>query len=77
MKSEFQIGDKVVTTGYAYYEKNVPIGTHGTIIRLRHRYSGSSAEYYQYKVKFDDLKYDTSDSNIDNLYSHSNIEFVT
>ena len=74
MKSEFQIGDKVITTGYAYYEKNVPRGSKGIIIRLRHRYSGSTAEYYQYKVKFDDPLYDTSDSNLDNLYSNSNIE---
>jgi hypothetical protein len=74
MKSEFQIGDRVITTGYAYYEKNVPMGSKGTIIKLRHRYSGSSAEYYQYKVKFDDPRYDTSESNLDNLYTDNHID---
>lgn len=76
MKSEFQIGDKVITTGYAYYETKVPIGTTGTIIRLRHRYSGQACEYYQYKVKFKDSKYDTSDSNLDNLYADTSLELI-
>lgn len=76
MKSSFEIGNRVITKGYAYYEKKVPIGTTGTIIRLRHRYSGQACEYYQYKVKFDDSQYDTADGNLDNLYADTSLELI-
>ena len=51
-KQQFHIGDKIITTGFAYYEKNVPIGERGTVIRIRNRYKGTTAEYNQYKVEF-------------------------
>ena len=30
LEKKFNIGDKVITIGYAYYEKNVPFGEIGT-----------------------------------------------
>jgi hypothetical protein len=71
---QFHIGDKVITTGFAYYEQNVPFGETGTVIRIRNRYNGTTAEYNQYKVKFDDPLYATADGNLDNLYSDHHLE---
>jgi hypothetical protein len=73
MKSKFSLGDRVITTGYAYYEKNVPIGAIGTIVKIRNRYSGSACEYNQYKVEFLEEKYFTSVDSLDNLYTETSL----
>ena len=71
---EFEIGDKVITTDFADYDKNVPKGTVGTIVRIRSRYQGTPNAYYQYKVKFND--YPTDLGNLDNLFSRYNIKKI-
>jgi hypothetical protein len=66
---EYQIGDKVITTGAAQYEIStavkVPIGTIRVISSIRHRYKNSTNEYKQYKDCFE--CYPDGD-NITNLY---------
>jgi hypothetical protein len=72
----FQVNDKVITTGFAYYEKNVPIGEKGIIVKIRHRYSSTHHEYNQYKVVFDNDKYKTDLNNLDNLFDQNHIELI-
>ena len=71
---EFNIGDKVITTDFADYDKNVPKGTCGTIVRIRYRYQDTPNAYNQYKVKFRD--YSTDIGNTDNLYTKYNIKKI-
>jgi hypothetical protein len=61
----FQIGDTVKTIGVPTYSGNVPINTHGTVIKIRKRYSGTSNEYIQYKITFNDYK---NGDDLTNLY---------
>jgi hypothetical protein len=77
LEKKFNIGDKVITIGYAYYEKKVPIGEIGTVIKIRNRYKGTTAEYNQYKIDFDKSEYKTDEGNLDNLYSDYSIELYT
>ena len=72
----FQLNDRVITTGFAYYEKSVPVGEKGTIVKIRHRYSGTPNAYNQYKVDFDKDEYKTDWDNLDNLYDKSHIELI-
>ena len=55
--NEYQVGDRVCTTGNAQYEIctdiKVPIGTIGTVTRIRQRYANTPNEYKQYKVYFE------------------------
>ena len=70
----FKIDDKVITTGFANYEQNVPKGTNGIIVNIRARYQGTTNAYKQYKVKFD--QYPTDINNLDNLYADYNIKLT-
>ena len=73
--NEFQIGDRVITTGCAQYEIctsiKVPFGTIGTVSKIRHRYANTHNEYKQYKVCFQD--YPEGDD-VTNLYLFHNLE---
>ncbi len=75
INKEYQVGDRVITTGRAQYEmsyeENVPIGTIGVIISIRHRYVNTPNEYKQYKVSFEG--YPEGDS-VKNLYITHNIK---
>ncbi len=64
---EYNIGDVVQTVGMAYYDKEVPVGTVGTVMRIRDRYQGTRNAYKQYKVKFKGIMYNVDD--INHLYS--------
>ena len=70
-KNEYKIGDKVITCGSAVYENVtetfVPIGSIGTIIKIRHRYENTINEHKQYKVRFENYPPDGDD--VTNLYS--------
>ena len=74
MEKVFEIGNTVKTIGMADYNDNVPIGTIGKIIRIRHRYCNTPAEYKQYKVEFE--QYPTDAGNVDNFYTTYNIELL-
>jgi hypothetical protein len=73
--TEYQIGDKVKATGCARYllstDTKVPIGTVGSVIKIRHRYVGSPNEYKQYKVSFPG--YPDGDD-VTNMYSSYDLE---
>lgn len=77
IQKEYQIGDKVITTGVAQYEictdTKVPFGTVGLITGIRHRYINTPNEYKQYKVKFED--YPEGDD-VTNLYLSHNIKKI-
>ena len=74
IKKDYQIGDKVITNGSAIYETVsetfVPVGSVGTIIKIRHRYENTPNECKQYKVSFD--TYPDGDD-VTNLYSDFNL----
>jgi hypothetical protein len=67
-----QLGDTVKTIGKSTYNGEVPIGTHGTVIRIRERYVGTVNEYRQYKVTFDDY---LDGDDLTNLYDDYNLMF--
>ena len=69
---DYQIGDKVITTGLSIFNKKVPIGSIGTIIKIRERYPGTSNAYKQYKLEV--LGHITNRNNLDNMYTDYNIK---
>ena len=52
LEHEFAVNDRVVTTGFSEYNTDIPIGTVGTVTRIRHRYKNSPDEHRQYKISF-------------------------
>ncbi len=74
-KKEYQISDRVITTGPAQYEigtiQKVPFGTEGVVVGIRHRYTNTPNEYKQFKVSFKD--YPEGDS-VTNLYLPHNLK---
>ena len=73
--NEYQVCNRVITTGNAQYEIctdiKVPIGTIGTVTRIRQRYVNTPNEYKQYKVSFEG--YPEGDD-VTNLYLLHNLD---
>lgn len=67
------IGDKVRTKSFAVYDNNVPIGTIGTIVHIRERYTNTPNEYKQYRLSFDNYLH-LNNNQTNNLYTDNNIE---
>jgi hypothetical protein len=65
-----QLDDTVKTIGKPTYSGTVPIGTCGTVIRVRERYVGTVYEYRQYKVTFSDY---SDGDDLTNLYEEFNL----
>ena len=73
---EFAVNDRVVTTGFSEYnmqfDVKIPIGTVGTVTRIRHRYRNSPNEYKQYKVTFPTFP-ERGNDDVLNLYRSFNL----
>jgi hypothetical protein len=73
---EFAVNDRVVTTGFSEYntqsDVKIPIGTVGTVTRIRHRYRDSPNEYKQYKVSFPNFPERGTDDML-NVYKSLNL----
>jgi len=68
--TEFTVGDRVTKISDSHYpnlnfsgKPIIPIGTKGTVVRLRKRYDNTPCFYVLYIVKFDD--FDFTDELID------------
>ena len=71
MNSEkLYVGNIVKTINTACYDKMVPIGTVGEIIKIRKRYVRTINEYYQYLVKFDEYP-ELLRNQLNNLYTRN------
>jgi hypothetical protein len=72
-KIELSVGSIVKTIGKASYDDIIPIGTTGTITKIRHRYIDTPNEYKQFKVIF--LGYLVGDD-LTNLYEDYNLSII-
>lgn len=70
-QKQYDIGDRVITTSKPVYDGKIPIGTSGTIIKIRKRYQDSPNAYCQYKIHVDG--YDDGDD-LTNLFDEMDIK---
>lgn len=74
-----QINQRVKKISYCYYShagdnSNIPIGSIGTIVRIRSRYIDTPNEYHLYIVMFDG--YNFNDNSLDSQYDETSLEVV-
>jgi hypothetical protein len=74
-RNKFNIGDIVRTKSYSAYSDymKVPIGSIGTITKIRSRYVGSPHEHYQYKVTFNGIP---DGDDLTNMFEENNLEKI-